>query len=105
MKRADPFYHSPQWRLLRREALRRDGYRCVVCGCDVSAPGAARVDHIKTRRERPDLALALGNLRSLCSCCDAQGHREKGSGGGKRVERFVLRGCGPDGWPHSRGGE
>jgi len=105
MKRADPFYTAPAWRALRRAALRRDGYRCVVCDCDVSAPGAARVDHIKTRRERPDLALVLANVRTLCPEHDNQAHREKGQGGGPRVERFVLRGCDADGWPLSRQGE
>ncbi|MGC2853944.1 HNH endonuclease [Novispirillum sp. DQ9] len=98
-KRADPFYLSPAWRKLRAQAIKRDGHRCVVCGKDVSGKGAARVDHIKTRRERPDLALDLSNLRTLCSAHDNQGHREKGAGGGPRREAFVVRGCDADGWP------
>lgn len=98
-KIADPFYSSPAWRQLRRQALQRDGERCVVCGVDVSAPGAARVDHIKTRRERPDLELALSNVRTLCSTHDNQGHREKRTGASSRDERFVIAGCDQNGLP------
>jgi len=58
--------------------------RCIgiagaVCGVSVPGKGESRVDHIKTRRDRPDLALVLGNLRTLCASCDNQAHREKGS--------------------------
>ncbi len=103
MKRADSFYYSKAWRSLRAAVLRRDNFRCVVCRCDVSAPKAARVDHIKTRRERPDLALDIDNLRTLCAAHDNQSHREKGNrsanGDGERIERFTRRGVGADGWP------
>lgn len=99
MKRADPFYLSPEWRAVRLRVLRRDGHRCVVCRKDVSPPGAARVDHILPRRQRPDLALDESNLRTLCAYHDNQSHREKPSGGGNRDERFVIRGCDADGWP------
>lgn len=95
----DAFYKSAEWRALRRAALRRDGYRCVVCRRDVSAKGASRVDHILTRKARPDLALVLANVRTLCPTHDNQGHREKAGGGGDRVETFVVGGCDADGWP------
>ena len=101
MKRGDSFYYSPEWRAIRRQVLARDRYRCAVCGCVVSAPGAARVDHIIPRRERPDLAMVLGNLRTLCALHDNQGHSEKGKGGGRRIEQFS--GCDADGWPLRRG--
>jgi len=74
---ADPFYSSAAWRDLRRRALRRDRYRCVLCGVDVRKLGASRVDHIQPRRRRPDLALVLANLRSLCATCDNRQAREK----------------------------
>src|SRR3954451_20655719 len=103
-------YYSSEWRQLRREELIRDGYRCVVCGADVSAPGAATVDHRKPRKTHPHLGMEPSNLRMLCRSrrqggngCDNQAHREKGSGGGERIERFVIQGCDADGWPSKPG--
>lgn len=66
----------------------RDGYRCVICGVDVSGKGQARVDHVFPKKSHPQLALELSNLRSLCVRHDAQSHREKGSGSPRRNERF-----------------
>jgi hypothetical protein len=81
-------------------SLARDGFRCVVCGCSVVGKGQARVDHIKPRRTHPHLAFVLSNLRTLCAKHDNQAHREKGCGGSaERDERFVVKGCGADGWP------
>jgi 5-methylcytosine-specific restriction endonuclease McrA len=96
-RRANGFYDTPAWKAARRAALKRDGYRCVVCGCDISGVGQSRVDHIKPLRTHPELALSLANLRSLCATHDNQGHREKGSGGPARVERFG--GCDANGKP------
>jgi len=92
-KRAASFVYSPAWRSLRLQALRRDGYRCVKCGVDVSQPGQARVDHILPRSSYPRLALVLSNTRTMCSRCDNQSHREKGQKAhmrtGERIERIV----------------
>lgn len=81
VKKTDPFYLSESWRNLRGFVLRRDRWRCVLCGAKVHAKGASRVDHIKPRRERPDLSLDPANLRTLCTRCDNQRHAEKGRGG------------------------
>jgi 5-methylcytosine-specific restriction enzyme A len=78
VKVADPFYSTPAWRSLRLVALRRAAYRCQHCGCDVSRPGQARVDHKLPRRQRPDLELSLGNLQVLCARCDNIKHADKG---------------------------
>lgn len=92
-KRADPFYLTPAWRALRIVILKRDGFRCVICKADVSAKGAARVDHIKPRSTHPDLAMTHSNLRTLCSTCDSQAHRERTRGPTlQRDERFVIGG-------------
>ena len=98
------FYPSRAWKQLRLLALRRDHWRCTVCGIHVGGPRRSRVDHIKPARTHPELALTLSNLRVLCPSCDNQSHREKwrGKNATEREERFVLRGCGPDGWPHHR---
>jgi 5-methylcytosine-specific restriction endonuclease McrA len=85
---ATGFYHSPRWRALRLVALRRDRWRCTICGVSVSAKGQARVDHIHPRTTHPHLELALDNLRTLCPRCDNQGHREKGSHSARREVRF-----------------
>src|ERR1700736_3461096 len=103
-KRADPFYYSAAWHKLKRAAHSRDGYRCVVSGCgrDVSAPGAARPDHIKPVKTHPHLALDIDNVRTLCAEHDNQSHREKGKRNNvvpRRDERFIVKGCGADGWP------
>lgn len=97
IKKTDPFYYSPAWKSARLEALKRDHFRCIICGVYVGGKGDSRVDHIKTRRDRPDLELNLSNLRSFCALHDNQAHREKGGGGGARIERFS--GCDADGWP------
>jgi 5-methylcytosine-specific restriction endonuclease McrA len=78
-------------------ALRRDGYRCVICRSDVSGVGAARVDHIKPVSTHPHLALDLDNLRTLCVLHDQQSHREKRSGSPTRQQRFS--GCDVSGMP------
>jgi 5-methylcytosine-specific restriction endonuclease McrA len=74
----DPFYSSPEWLAVRRQALIRDRYCCTVCQRDVHKKGESRVDHIKPKREFPHLALVLSNLRTLCKSCDNKRHAEKG---------------------------
>lgn len=87
-------YQLPEWKILRKAALRRDGYRCVRCQRDVSGWHQSRVDHIKPVKTHPALALVLGNLRTLCATCDNRRHREKGGG--------QATGCDTSGWPAAR---
>jgi 5-methylcytosine-specific restriction endonuclease McrA len=91
------FYLSDAWKRLRRQALIRDHFACTICGVNVSHRGQARVDHIQSLRTRPDLALTLANLRTLCTKHDNQAHREKMSGNGARDARFT--GCDARGVP------
>ena len=76
MKRVDPFYQSKEWEAIRLKVLRRDGYKCNKCG--VKCLGKKRnrpspnVDHIVERKKRPDLALDMSNLRTLCSSCHSR---------------------------------
>lgn len=97
-KTVNPFYVSPPWRHIRRVALHRDGYRCTICGKDVSGPGEARVDHIQAIETHPHLALVLSNLRTLCTYHDSQAHRERRHGG-PRQATFVIKGSNVDGMP------
>jgi 5-methylcytosine-specific restriction protein A len=99
-KTTDPFYLSKEWRAVRLAALKRDGFRCVVCRRSVAGKGEARVDHI-IPRSQGGAALDQANLRTLCAAHDNQAHREKssGGGGGPRVERFIVKGLDADGRP------
>ena len=54
-----------RWPALRQRALRRDGFRCVICG----ATGRLEVDHIAPVRTHPEKAFDLDNLQSLCARC------------------------------------
>lgn len=83
-KVVDPFYVSQAWRDLRIQRIRKDGWRCTECGClcrgrrfDESSP---HVDHIKTRRANPELALDMNNLRTLCGPCHSRRTRLDESG-------------------------
>jgi len=99
-KRQHPFYDSQAWKVLRRQIVSRDGYRCTVCHVSLTS-AQARVDHIVRMKDAPHLALEPSNLRTLCSRCDAHSHRERGAGTPYRIERFV-HGHGADGMPRDR---
>lgn len=68
MKKVNPFYKSAEWKRIRIQALKRDHYECVVCAREgrVSDAHLLQVDHIQPIDERPDLALDLDNLQTLC---------------------------------------
>ena len=90
---ADGFYKTAKWAHLRRVALRRDLWTCVVPDCEQLANA---VDHIVARRAGG--ADTLENLRSLCSARD---HAIKEGRGGRRgsESQLNIKGCYPDGSP------
>ncbi|MDD3410334.1 MAG: HNH endonuclease signature motif containing protein [Eubacteriales bacterium] len=96
-KEADPFYYSKPWRKVRKRALERDFGMCVRCMERFRQGGAKprradMVHHIIPREERPDLALNLDNLESLCNICHNKEHPEKGmNGSGKREQNPLHR--------------
>ena len=81
-----PFYHTAAWKRARGAALARDRGMCRDCmarfdaGTGFKPRRADTVHHIIPLEERPDLALELHNLLSLCNTCHNQRHPEKGSG-------------------------
>ena len=83
-KASNPFYHTKAWKRARAEALRRDRGMCSDCmdriraGYGIKPRRAVVVHHIQPIEERPDLALTLSNLRSLCEICHNRAHPEKG---------------------------
>ena len=87
----NPFYLSKEWQIVRARVLRRDGFACIFCGASKSSGTRLIVDHIQTYKSRPDLALEMTNLRTLCAACDNRRHIEK-------MKTFVQE-TGPDGFP------
>lgn len=75
-KRVDGFYTSPAWRLLCEEIkrerwpvlLQRQGHCCEDLECRARHTPTTRIffDHIKERRDRPDLELAKSNIMGRC---------------------------------------
>jgi 5-methylcytosine-specific restriction endonuclease McrA len=63
VKKAEAYYGTQDWQLLRLSCLKRDGFACQVCG-----DKAIIADHIISRRNGG--ADTLTNLRSLCRTCD-----------------------------------
>lgn len=84
-KESDPFYHKAAWKRLRAAALQRDQGMCQECmrrlraGYGIRPRRATMVHHIEPVSERPDLALRLDNLVSLCDECHNRMHPEKGA--------------------------
>ncbi len=82
-KKSLPFYHTAAWKKVRALALTRDGGMCQDCmdrlraGYGIHPRRAEMVHHIIPVKERPDLALELSNLRSLCNECHEREHPEK----------------------------
>lgn len=94
-KEADPFYHTALWLHVRALALERDHYICQIClqawrdgQRDTRPRTATTVHHVIPRKERPDLALCLDNLQSVCPKCHNGEHPEKGlPGAGAKQQR------------------
>jgi 5-methylcytosine-specific restriction endonuclease McrA len=91
-------YGTPAWHRLRGQALKRDGYRCTVCGVSVRGRGNSRVDHVLPVSTYPQHKLELANLRTLCPSCDNKRHAEKG---GKERPAIGDDGVALKGWGSS----
>lgn len=61
-------YRDPRWAVVRLQAKRRDGWKCVEC----SARGRLEVHHVKRAKHFPELAYDLDNLKTLCGRCHAR---------------------------------
>lgn len=67
-KRASDAIRGPRWDVVRFEAKRRDGFKCVDCG----KRGRLEVHHVKPVRTHPQLAFELSNVKTLCVACHAR---------------------------------
>jgi 5-methylcytosine-specific restriction enzyme A len=79
------FYQSKEWRHLRVDALDRDNHECQECKRkgkvtsnkqlrDDDRPVKLEVHHIKEVKKYPELALVLGNLKTVCVDCHNREH-------------------------------
>lgn len=67
----DAFLFSFEWRQLRMQVIKKRGARCECCGASPSdGVTVINVDHIKPRRDFPELALTESNLQVLCAVCN-----------------------------------
>ncbi|MCT3348933.1 HNH endonuclease [Lactobacillus hominis] len=71
------FYHSKEWRRLRKQALDRDHRLCQVCLRKGKLTFATTVHHIKPIRAFKGQKLELDNLLTVCPACHNSLHREK----------------------------
>jgi 5-methylcytosine-specific restriction enzyme A len=72
----EPYYASKEWRALRAQALKRDGYQCTVIEQGARCPNAAGIVH-HVRERRDGGADHLDNLRSVCGIHHARLHRDR----------------------------
>lgn len=74
LSKVDPngpeFLLSFEWRALRMKVLAHYGATCMCCGATKENGVVINVDHIKSRKKRPDLALSFDNLQVLCDVCN-----------------------------------
>ena len=68
---------SWQYYIWRSAVLRKDGYKCVLCGDDRKS--VLEVDHIKPFSLFPELRFAIDNGRTLCINC----HKKTKTYGGR----------------------
>lgn len=67
------FYQSPPWTSLRALKLGLNPL-CERCDREARTTAATHVHHVSERKQRPDLALDLDNLESLCGPCHSRHH-------------------------------
>lgn len=72
------FYNSETWQRARLAALIRDKHLCVRCLARRKIRPATTVHHIEHLLDKPEKALELSNLESLCEDCHNRAHPEKG---------------------------
>ena len=68
------FYMCTAWKQVKDAALKRDHYECQRCKKKGKMTPATVVHHKRYLRDRPDLALNLDNLESLCNECHYKEH-------------------------------
>jgi HNH endonuclease len=67
---ARDFTDSGVWVRLRMDVLEAKGRRCMCCGSGGRGLGGINIDHKRSRRDYPQLALLFSNLQPLCGACN-----------------------------------
>ncbi len=74
----DLFLRCREWKQVRYMILEGNDGRCECCGRSKADGAVLNVDHIKPRRDSPELALTLSNLQVLCAWCNqGKGNTER----------------------------
>lgn len=60
-------YRTQRYKNWRSAVLKRDGYKCVVCGR--GRPARLEVDHIHSWSRHPELRFEVDNGQTLCHPC------------------------------------
>ena len=83
---ANLYAYDGSWRVIRKQVLERDGYRCQLRYADICLGGASQVDHIV----QPEAGgtNALENLWAVCVRCHA---RRTGRQGAFAKQRLAQR--------------
>ena len=66
-------YNNIEWRKLRLEVLKRDGYQCCQCGATKEESGfPLEIHHIIPPKSNRELFFDIGNCVTLCKFCHAR---------------------------------
>ena len=66
-------YNNIEWRNLRKEVLKRDGYQCCQCGITAAESGfPLEIHHIIPPKGNKELFYDIGNCVTLCKYCHAR---------------------------------
>ena len=66
-------YNTVEWRALRKEVLKRDGYQCQQCGITQEESGfPLEIHHIIPPKGNRELFYDIDNCVTLCKWCHAR---------------------------------
>ena len=66
-------YNNAEWRRLRGEVLKRDGYQCCQCGATAEESGfPLEIHHIIPPKGSKELFFDINNCVTLCKICHAR---------------------------------
>lgn len=80
------FYHSQEWRAVRRAVLERDHYLCQTCKRNGIIKTGNTVDHIVPVRVDWSKRLDIDNLETICTSCHNKKHERNSKNKFKKVK-------------------